>query len=391
MHVIVSGERCARPSSRFEDLLAARAAGALHRADHPRRHVLLALHLGLDRQAQGGGACACQPAADRRSLCRRRSRPERERPLLLGRQAVLRLRARQCHDLSALGRRHHRAVARAADAGGRRRRPAPASGHRVLRRADLLCGVPGEPGRARRAPSCSCAAASRPARRCRRMSAGAGRSATASTSSTASARPRCCTSSSPTVPATCSYGTTGKPVPGYDIRLVDDDGSVIESRGEMGELQVRGPTSAVMYWNNREQIARDLPGRMDALRRQIPARTTTATTSTAAGATTCSRSAASMSRRSRSKARSAPIPTCWKRRWSPGPTTDDLIKPKAFVVLKSARPGRRAISRAPCRSTVKAALAPYKYPRWIEFRTELPKTATGKIQRFKLRAESPAP
>ena len=49
------------------------------------------------------------------------------------------------------------------------------------------------------------------------------------------------------------YGTTGKPVPGYDVRLVDDDGNVVEARGEMGELQVRGPTSAVMYWNNREQ------------------------------------------------------------------------------------------------------------------------------------------
>jgi len=47
------------------------------------------------------------------------------------------------------------------------------------------------------------------------------------------------------------YGTTGKPVPGYDVRLVDDDGEVIQTRGEMGELQVRGPTSAVMYWNNR--------------------------------------------------------------------------------------------------------------------------------------------
>jgi benzoate-CoA ligase family protein len=49
------------------------------------------------------------------------------------------------------------------------------------------------------------------------------------------------------------YGTTGKPVAGYDIRLVDDDGAVIKTKGEMGELQVRGPTSALMYWNNREK------------------------------------------------------------------------------------------------------------------------------------------
>src|SRR5207248_3796954 len=49
------------------------------------------------------------------------------------------------------------------------------------------------------------------------------------------------------------YGTTGKPVPGYDVRLVDDEGNVIRTKGLMGELQVRGPTSAIMYWNNREQ------------------------------------------------------------------------------------------------------------------------------------------
>ena len=54
-------------------------------------------------------------------------------------------------------------------------------------------------------------------------------------------------------PGDVKYGTSGKPVPGYDIRLVDDDGDVITAPGEMGELQVRGPTSAVMYWNNREQ------------------------------------------------------------------------------------------------------------------------------------------
>ena len=48
------------------------------------------------------------------------------------------------------------------------------------------------------------------------------------------------------------YGTTGQPVPGYELRLVDDDGAPVK-RGEIGELLVKGPTSAVMYWNNREQ------------------------------------------------------------------------------------------------------------------------------------------
>jgi benzoate-CoA ligase len=63
-----------------------------------------------------------------------------------------------------------------------------------------------------------------------------------------------------------------------------------------------------------------------------------------------------------------------------------LVKPKAFVVLKSADKAGDALARA-LQEHVKARLAPFKYPRWIEFRAELPKTATGKIQRFKLRAE----
>ena len=54
-------------------------------------------------------------------------------------------------------------------------------------------------------------------------------------------------------PGDVKYGTTGKPVPGYDIRLIDDAGNVITKTGEMGEMQVRGPTSAIMYWNNRDK------------------------------------------------------------------------------------------------------------------------------------------
>jgi acyl-coenzyme A synthetase/AMP-(fatty) acid ligase len=58
-----------------------------------------------------------------------------------------------------------------------------------------------------------------------------------------------------------------------------------------------------------------------------------------------------------------------------------LVKPKAYVVLK---PGKQATVED-LQTYVKSKLAPYKYPRWIEFTSELPKTATGKIQRFKLR------
>ena len=63
---------------------------------------------------------------------------------------------------------------------------------------------------------------------------------------------------------------------------------------------------------------------------------------------------------------------------------DRLIKPKAYVVLNE--PGNASAALAEeLRSYVKDQLAPFKYPRWVEFVEELPKTATGKIQRFKLR------
>ena len=68
---------------------------------------------------------------------------------------------------------------------------------------------------------------------------------------------------------------------------------------------------------------------------------------------------------------------------------DRLIKPKAYVVLK---PGVAADEKLieTLKEHVKGRAGMWKYPRWIEFRTELPKTATGKIQRFKLREESAA-
>jgi benzoate-CoA ligase len=64
--------------------------------------------------------------------------------------------------------------------------------------------------------------------------------------------------------------------------------------------------------------------------------------------------------------------------------TDELIKPKACVVLKAGVAPSEELKQA-LKAHVKEKLAPYKYPRWIEFVAELPKTATGKIQRFKLR------
>jgi benzoate-CoA ligase family protein len=186
-------------------------------------------------------------------------------------------------------------------------------------------------------------------------------------------------------PGDVKYGTSGKPVPGYDIRLVADDGRVIEKNGEMGELQVRGPTSAVMYWNNREQSRSTFLGewtrsgdkyiqdedgyyvycgrRDDMLK--------------VAGIYVSPFEVEGALQSHPDVLETAVV--AW-------PDEDQLIKPKAFVVLKSADAACDALAAA-LQEHCKQKLAAYKYPRWIEFRSELPKTATGKIQRFRLRAE----
>lgn len=188
-------------------------------------------------------------------------------------------------------------------------------------------------------------------------------------------------------PGDVKYGTTGKPVPGYDIRLVDDDDKIIATRGEMGELQVRGPTSAMMYWNNREQSRSTFLGewtrsgdkyvededgyfvycgrRDDMLK---------------VSGMYVSPFEVEGALQSHPDVLEAAV-VGW-------PDDDKLIKPKAFVVLKAPDKAGDALART-LQERCRQKLAPYKYPRWIEFRRELPKTATGKIQRFKLRDEAP--
>ncbi|BBO88702.1 hypothetical protein DSCOOX_18820 [Desulfosarcina ovata subsp. ovata] len=67
----------------------------------------------------------------------------------------------------------------------------------------------------------------------------------------------------------------------------------------------------------------------------------------------------------------------------------DLIKPKAFIALRNGQEAGDDLADA-LKRHVKEKLAPYKYPRIIEFVDDLPKTSTGKIQRFKLREQTPA-
>jgi benzoate-CoA ligase len=187
-------------------------------------------------------------------------------------------------------------------------------------------------------------------------------------------------------PGDVKYGTTGKPVPGYDVRLIDDDGAVVTERGTMGELQVRGPTSAIMYWNNREQSRSTFLGEWT--------RSGDKYVEDDEGYLVYCGRRDDMLKVSGMYVSPFEVegvlqshPEVLEAAVVGWPDTDTLIKPKAFVVLKSGGSGSEAMART-LQDHCRQKLAPYKYPRWLEFRAELPKTATGKIQRFKLRAEA---
>ncbi len=188
-------------------------------------------------------------------------------------------------------------------------------------------------------------------------------------------------------PGATKYGTTGKPVPGYEIRLVGDDGQEVP-QGELGELHVRGPTSAIMYWNNRAKSRTTFLGEWT--------RSGDKYFQDEEGYYVCAGRQDDMLKVSgiyvspfEVEAALSSHPEVLEAAVVGWFDEQKLIKPKAFVVLKLPDKATDELIGA-LQEHVKQKLAPYKYPRWIEFRTELPKTATGKIQRFRLRAEGQA-
>jgi len=178
-------------------------------------------------------------------------------------------------------------------------------------------------------------------------------------------------------------GTSGKPVPGYEARILDEHGKSVPT-GERGRLWIKAESAAKYYWNKPEKTAETMvegwlntgdtyrqddegyyiyDGRSDDMLK--------------VGGIWCS-----------------PVevencliahPAVLEAAIVGHADENQLIKPKAFVVLKETGSGNAALTdelMALCKKT----LAPYKYPRWVEYVPELPKTATGKTQRFKLRA-----
>jgi len=180
-------------------------------------------------------------------------------------------------------------------------------------------------------------------------------------------------------PGRVRYGTTGWPVPGYTIELRGEDGGPVPE-GEVGDLYIRGPSAALMYWCDREKSRDTFRGEW-----------------TKSGDKYLHNADGSYSYAGRSddmlkvsgiyvspfevEATLIQHPAVLEAAVIGVQDTDGLTRAKAYVVLK---PGASA-GDAELKAFVKERLAPYKYPRLIEFVDGLPKTATGKIQRFKLR------
>ncbi len=186
-------------------------------------------------------------------------------------------------------------------------------------------------------------------------------------------------------PGDVRYGTTGKPVPGYHVELRGEDGRPVAD-GEIGDLFIQGPSAAMMYWNNRDKSRDTFQG--------VWTKSGDKYTRDADGYYTYSGRNDDMLKVSgiyvspfEVEATVMQHPAVLECAVIGKTDTDGLVKTKAFIVLKAGQ----TLSEEEVKAFVKERLAPYKYPRFVEFLPELPKTATGKIQRFRLREqETPA-
>ena len=188
-------------------------------------------------------------------------------------------------------------------------------------------------------------------------------------------------------PGDVRYGTTGKPVPGYEIELRDETGADV-GNDVMGDLYVRGPSAALMYWADCEKSRATFVGSWTRSGDKY-SRSRDGYYSYAGRGDDMLRVSGQYVSPFEVEAALMQHPSVLEAAVIGKIDADGLTRTKAFVVLKDGTAGTEAIEEE-LKSFVKEILAPHKYPRLIECVSELPKTATGKIQRFKLREKEAA-
>ena len=180
-------------------------------------------------------------------------------------------------------------------------------------------------------------------------------------------------------PGDVHYGTSGKVVPGYQLRLLNEDGAQA-APGEIGELFVSGPTSALMYWGQRDKSRATFQGEWTKTgdKYSIDERGCYIYAGRSDDMLKVSGVYVSPFEVESTLMQHPAVLECAVIGVQDG---EGLTKTKACVVCRAGA----SVSEDELKAFVKERLAPYKYPRIIEFIAELPKTATGKIQRFRLR------
>lgn len=183
-------------------------------------------------------------------------------------------------------------------------------------------------------------------------------------------------------PGKIVYGTSGTAVPGYNVKLVSEDGTEVVEFNKVGELLVEGPSAAEGYWNQREKSRATFEGKWTRTGDKYEMRPD-------GRFVYCGRSddmfKVSGIWVSPFEIEQALVshPDVLEAAVVAHRDHEGLEKPHAFVVLRNdAYPEQ--IGEA-LKIHVKERVGAWKYPRWIDFVPDLPKTATGKIQRFRLR------
>jgi benzoate-CoA ligase len=183
-------------------------------------------------------------------------------------------------------------------------------------------------------------------------------------------------------PGAVKPGSSGQVVPGYEARILDDDGEPVP-QGEIGNLWIRGDSTCAFYWNQHEKTKYTIQG--DWLR------TGDKYTQDADGYFWYSGRSDDMLKVGGQWVSPIEVENALIAHEDiqecgvvGREDRDGLVKPMAFIVLRGST-ARRPTHEMELDEFVRARLAAYKRPRWFAFVSELPKTATGKIQRFKLR------
>lgn len=183
-------------------------------------------------------------------------------------------------------------------------------------------------------------------------------------------------------PGNIRPGSSGKPVAGYQTRILDDDGQQVPV-GEVGHLLVKGESTSAHYWNKHDKTRETIVGQW--------IRTGDKYSEDADGFLWYAGRADDMLKVggiwvSPVEVENALVehPAVLEAGVVGHTDHDKLVKPLAYVVLAPGRSGSTELARE-LQDFVRGKLADYKRPRWVEFVAELPKTGTGKTQRFKLR------